>query len=301
MREREFEKARARIDRIGEVGKEAMQQQGRCRHEKQKREEKKREPNERIGSGGEDGQGARLDPSGWAFSAAHRGRSKYRRIAARRSCGLRHRRRAGRCVRSRASSRAPPSALREGKIAEPAALSPCRHGRLPTSMSRASAAGLRRRRRDFARNHLAGARSRSAGLPICTMRPLFITAISVPSRKASSMSCVTKTMVLPLCRWMCRNSCCSACADQGIERTERLVHQHDVGVGGERAGDADALLLAARELMRIARDERRIELHERERALRPARRSGFAASRGGAAQPRYCRRSSNAETDRPIG
>ena len=37
-------------------------------------------------------------------------------------------------------------------------------------------------------------------------------------------------------------------ARQRIERTERLVHEHDARLGGERACDADALPLAAREL-----------------------------------------------------
>ena len=37
--------------------------------------------------------------------------------------------------------------------------------------------------------------------------------------------------------------------DQRIERRERLVHQQDVGVGGEGAGEADTLLHAAGELV----------------------------------------------------
>ncbi len=41
-------------------------------------------------------------------------------------------------------------------------------------------------------------------------------------------------------------------ADQRIERGERLVHQQDIGIGGHGAGEADALLHAARELVRIA-------------------------------------------------
>src|ERR1700722_10156982 len=40
-------------------------------------------------------------------------------------------------------------------------------------------------------------------------------------------------------------------ADQRIERRERLVHQQDVGVGGERARQADALLHAARQLVAV--------------------------------------------------
>ena len=36
-----------------------------------------------------------------------------------------------------------------------------------------------------------------------------------------------------------------------IERGERLVHQQDLGIGGERAREVDALLHAARQLGRI--------------------------------------------------
>src|SRR5437763_1608827 len=39
-------------------------------------------------------------------------------------------------------------------------------------------------------------------------------------------------------------------ADDGVERAEGLVHQEHRGLGGERARDADALLLPARELVR---------------------------------------------------
>ena len=39
-----------------------------------------------------------------------------------------------------------------------------------------------------------------------------------------------------------------ALADDRVDRAERLVHEHDRRVCGERAGDADALALAAREL-----------------------------------------------------
>ena len=37
-----------------------------------------------------------------------------------------------------------------------------------------------------------------------------------------------------------------------IERRRRLVEQHDLGIKGERTGDGDALLLAARQLAGIA-------------------------------------------------
>ena len=41
-------------------------------------------------------------------------------------------------------------------------------------------------------------------------------------------------------------------AADGVDGAERLVHQQHGRVGGERAGDPDALLLAARELARVA-------------------------------------------------
>ena len=39
-------------------------------------------------------------------------------------------------------------------------------------------------------------------------------------------------------------------AGQRVERAERLVHQQHLGLHGERAGDADALLHAAGDLVR---------------------------------------------------
>ena len=52
-------------------------------------------------------------------------------------------------------------------------------------------------------------------------------------------------------------------AGDRVERAEGLVHEQDVGIGGKRAGEADALLLAAGELMRAAVAEgRRIELDQ---------------------------------------
>jgi hypothetical protein len=40
-------------------------------------------------------------------------------------------------------------------------------------------------------------------------------------------------------------------ADQRVERRERLVEEPELRLDGERAGDADALLLAAGQLARI--------------------------------------------------
>ena len=56
-------------------------------------------------------------------------------------------------------------------------------------------------------------------------------------------------------------------AGERIERGERLVHQQHGRIVGERAGDRDALLHAAREMVRIGLDEL-VELDELELAAR---------------------------------
>src|SRR5690606_37428411 len=71
--------------------------------------------------------------------------------------------------------------------------------------------------------------------------------------------------------------------DNGIERAEGLVHQQAVRLRRKAARNADALLLPARELMRIARAvERGIELEKREQLLD----AGFDAARLPAEQKR---------------
>ena len=62
-------------------------------------------------------------------------------------------------------------------------------------------------------------------------------------------SWVTMSMVIPVAarRLMTSSTSPTRC---GIERRGGLVEQHELGLHGERAGDGDALLLAARELAR---------------------------------------------------
>ena len=74
--------------------------------------------------------------------------------------------------------------------------------------------------------------------------------------------------------------------DRHVERADRLVGDDQVRVEGERAGHADALALAAGELVRIARREVRVEADRREQladalaALAPScRRRGCRAAR----------------------
>ena len=59
-----------------------------------------------------------------------------------------------------------------------------------------------------------------------------------------------------------------------VERAERLVHQHELGLEDQRAGDRDPLLLAARELGRPAVAEG-VELDHLERPAHPVPDLGF--------------------------
>ena len=64
-------------------------------------------------------------------------------------------------------------------------------------------------------------------------------------------------------------------AGEGIERAERLVHQHDARLCGERARHADALALAAGEFMRQAvAILRAVEPHQVEQFVHPRRNLG---------------------------
>ena len=63
-----------------------------------------------------------------------------------------------------------------------------------------------------------------------------------------------------------------ALADDRVDGAERLVHEHDRRVRGERPGDADALPLAAGELRRVApRVRRGLQARRARAAPRPAR------------------------------
>ena len=59
-----------------------------------------------------------------------------------------------------------------------------------------------------------------------------------------------------------------ALADDGIDRAEGLVHEHQRRIDRERAGDADALALATGELRRIAiAVARRVEANQRDQLV----------------------------------
>ena len=108
-----------------------------------------------------------------------------------------------------------------------------------------------RRRRTREQNRSAGCSTMSSGVPSCASWPLLEDRDVVARRSASSMSWVTNTIVLPVARWMRAISPCSASRVIGSTAANGSSISKHVGVGGERAGDADALLLAARQLVRI--------------------------------------------------
>ena len=72
---------------------------------------------------------------------------------------------------------------------------------------------------------------------------------------------------LPRVRHQAQHLVLQGAAGQRVERAERLVHEQQLRPDGERAGDADALLHAARQLRRLAVG-RVAEAHEVEHAAR---------------------------------
>ena len=65
---------------------------------------------------------------------------------------------------------------------------------------------------------------------------------------ASGIECVISSTVLPVSRWMRISSTFIRSRVMRVERAERLVHQHDLGIVHQRAADRGALLHAAGEL-----------------------------------------------------
>ena len=82
--------------------------------------------------------------------------------------------------------------------------------------------------------------------------PVCSTAMRSPRMIASSTSWVTNTTVLPSSRCRRGELALQLGAHDRVDGAERLVHQQHRRVGGEGPGDADALLLAAGELGRVA-------------------------------------------------
>ena len=75
--------------------------------------------------------------------------------------------------------------------------------------------------------------------------------IRLDSCTASMTSCVTNNTVFFVCLQIAWSSSRNVPGRDRVEVTERLVHQQQVGLDGERAGDADTLLHAARQVGRV--------------------------------------------------
>ena len=99
---------------------------------------------------------------------------------------------------------------------------------------------------------------------------------------ASPWSCVTRIVVMPAAASMRGTAPAHLLAQAGVERRERLVQQHQPRLARQRAGQRDALLLAAGELVRLAPGHRPVELDQSQQ-LQDARRS---RSRAIAIQPK---------------
>ena len=106
------------------------------------------------------------------------------------------------------------------------------------------------------RSSASSTRSRGRGRstftipPIVAAGPLVIITIRSDRSTASSTSCVTISTVLPVAATILHELVLQPRARQRVERAERLVQQQHLRLHRERAGDADALLHAARNLVR---------------------------------------------------
>ena len=145
-------------------------------------------------------------------------------------------------------------------------------------------------RRSRPRSRRPGAPAGVPGRPAArACPPTRSTATWSPSLMASSMSWVTKTIVLPSSPCRRRNSSCSCSRTTGSTARERLVHQHHRRVGRQRTRDADALLLAAGELAGVALGERRVEADALEQLHRAGHGPSSCPSRAARAPSRCCR------------
>ena len=143
--------------------------------------------------------------------------------------------------------------------------------------------------------------------------PSRISAIRSASENASSRSCVTRTTVTPIARRIAGELVAHRGAQVRVDVRPRLVEQHELGLGRERARERDALLLPARELVRVAAaepaeaDERRAAsahacpaLAARERRSRRSRRpSGAGRARSPGRPSRRVRRSGGTHVPLP--
>ena len=127
-----------------------------------------------------------------------------------------------------------------------------RSRRAPTGRRRSRAgraAGSRGRRSARPRRSPAACRA-SRGSSHWTIVPCCSTATRSAIESASSWSCVTRIAVAPAAAQHVDHLAAHARAQLDVERRERLVEQHERRARRERAGERDALALAAREVVR---------------------------------------------------
>ena len=125
-------------------------------------------------------------------------------------------------------------------------------------------------------------------------------AMRSASRIASSKSWVMKTMVFFSTDLQAEELVLHLAPDQRIERREGLVEEPQLRLDGERAGDADALLLAAGQLARQSRLAARQGRPARS-SRAPAPRARPAPRPAPPAERRRCRAPSDAAAARNAG
>ena len=116
--------------------------------------------------------------------------------------------------------------------------------------------------------------------------PPYITATWSEIESASSWSCVTYSVVIPSSSWIRRISSRSCDAHLRVERRERLVEEQHARLDRQRACERDALLHAARELMRVAGRRVRGEADELEQLVDALARGRCCRGCGSAARTR---------------
>ncbi len=123
------------------------------------------------------------------------------------------------------------------------------------------------------------------------------------SLRASSMSCVTKTMVLPVLAWIARSSSCSDRRVTGIRAPNSSSIEEQRRVGRKRAGDAHSAAVVHRQLVwktpvgvdAASRPTRRTQLGDAGADPSPQ------ASAAAVERSRCCRRRVQWGRGRPIG
>ena len=192
-----------------------------------------------------------------------------------------------------ASSAPAPSARRPG---------PRRAGRRATVQQRQPLERPLRARGTRATNSFAGSREQVGGRPVLLEHPAdvedgdavaqldgLVDVVGDEHDRLAHASLEGEQLVL------------QAGPHDGVDRAEGLVHQQDGRVGGEGPGHADPLLLATRQLRRVALEHLGVEADEVGQLARPGRRCAPCPSRAAAARWRCCRRRCGAGTGRSAG